>query len=344
MSKIRQQMPTYDQLSTQLYREQNFHSDVNFICCPEIILDSEKVNAVFLKVNEEISQTRNLTDFLNKIEASYNGLKYLFILSIALCIQRNGGEIIEDNGYWNMFSHYLGVEPNANNKSHILRMLKSFCKNHKIPFFDIYQNNSQINFVGRVYSLLPFTQNELYSLCFMAQKVGTVGYNDFSTLSEIALSGYEDIFQSTTIRVFEKLNDQIKICDTDFDNVTVTNWSEYFQSYFDRFSNNLDKLTIPDDITKELENTLSESGSSHFSLPDDLSFYFQSDQNNHIGRFLTQSKKSSIEIVNSVIPGNISRLSIAINVEGKLEKKTMEKGKFLVTSDPANGTWKEIRY
>jgi hypothetical protein len=57
-------MPTYDQLSRQLYREQNFHSDVNFICCPEIILDSEKVNDVFLKVKEQISQNPNFTDFL----------------------------------------------------------------------------------------------------------------------------------------------------------------------------------------------------------------------------------------------------------------------------------------
>lgn len=343
MSKTSPQMPTYEQLSRQLYKEQNICSDVNFICCPEIILDSEKVNEVFLKVNEEITQNRNLTDFLNKIEARPFELKYLFILSIALCIQRNGEGMIEDTGFWKMFSHYLGVKPNTNNKSHILRMLNSFCKNHKIPLFDIYQNNRQINIVGRVYSLLPFTQNELYALCFMVQKVGTVGYNDFSTLSEIALSGYEDIFESTTIGVFENLNDQIKICNTDFDNVPVANWYEYFQSYFDRFSNNLEKFKIPDDINKRLEHILSESGSSHFSLPDHLSFYFQSDQNNHIGRFLTQSKKPSIEIVNSVIPGNITRLSIAINVEGKLEKKTMEKGKFLVTSDPKNRIWKEIR-
>jgi hypothetical protein len=208
-------MPTYEQLSRQLYREQDFRSDVNFICCPEIILDSEKVSEVFLKVKEEISKHRNLTDFLNKIEASAFELKYLFILSIALCIQTNGGEMIEDTGYWKMFSYYLGVKPNSNNRSHILRMLNSFCKNHKIPFFDIYQNNRQINIVGRVYSLLPFTQNELYALCFMARKVGTVEYRDFSKISEIALSGYEDIFDPTTIGVLEKLNDQIKICYTD---------------------------------------------------------------------------------------------------------------------------------
>lgn len=336
-------MPTYEQLSQQLYGEQNFRSDVNFICCPEIILDSEKGSEVFLKVKEAISQYRNLTDFLNKIEASHFERKYLFILSIALCIQKNGEEMIDDGGYWKMFNHYLGVEPSSNNKTKILYLLKSFCKNHDIPFFDIYQNEKQKNIVGRIYSLLPLTQKELYALCFMVRKVGTVGYSDFSTLSEIALSGYEDIFDSTTIGVLENLNDHIKICNTDFDNVPVDNWCKYFQAYLDRFSNNLENLTIPADINDELEKTLSESGYTHFSLQDHLSFYFQSDHGNEIRKFLIQSKKSSIEIVNNGKPVNIRRLSIQVNIEGRMEKKSMEIGKFLVTSHPDNSTWNEIQ-
>ena len=57
-----------------------------------------------------------------------------------------------------MFNHYHGVEPSSNIKTKILHLLKSFCKNHDIPFFDIYQDEKHKNIVGRIYSLLPLTQ------------------------------------------------------------------------------------------------------------------------------------------------------------------------------------------
>jgi hypothetical protein len=337
-------MAYYD-LSTQLFQQQNFNGDnkVGFFCGPQIILDDQAIQNIFELVRQGITDAGGLPNFIKRISRSKDEHQYLFLLSLLLCIPPEERVTNLEKGYWGAFEGNLRYNPTQQQRSNILTMLTLFCRNHKIPFFDIYQNNRQTNIVGRIYSLLPFTENELYALCFMVRKVGTVGYNDFSTLSEIALSGYEDIFHTTTIGVLENLNDQIKICNTDFDYVPVDNWCEYFQSYFDRFSNNLEKLTIPDDKSKKLEDTLSESGNSYFYLPDHLTFYFQSDQNNHIGRFLIQSKKSSIEIVNNRIPERIRRLSIQVNIEGRMEKKSMEIGKFLVTSHPENSTWKEIQ-
>lgn len=345
-------MEEYFRLSTQLFKCQNFNEGnrVQFLCSPQAILDDQTAQVYFDVVRYGIATAGGLGRFIKILTHSITERKYLFLLSLLLCIQPDERATNRENGYWDTYKRNLGKIPNEDQKAAILEMLKRFCEKRNIPFFDIYQNTRRTNFCGRIYSLLPFAREELYGMGYLFQREQVDDPCDFSIVCEIALSGYQNIFNATTIEAMGNRNDPVRILKEQIDTLPngIANWGDYFQAFLDVYTTEIRGLEIPEGFQNKFGEKLADGGNPAPMTLDSLEFYFRVGVGGRVTHFITQPKRGAYANmqVTDITEANAraSYTWVEIQSGGQIRRLKLPSGGFIVTREQFNGEWLKIRF
>lgn len=337
---------TYTKMSARIYNEWgiNKNNPINFFCDPNILFDEVKITSIIDLVKEEINTQKTFGKFLDKINEKSFSEKYLFLLTFVLLISGNDED---ESSYWKKFNDWFGFKPQNKNIDKILSIFYSFCKHHKIPFFDVYQNDKQTNFCGRIYSLLPFTKNEINALAYIYQLGEMDGeQNDYYRLSEIVLSGYQPLFNNATLNGFKNLHDTINVLNNviDFLPEGLKNFGDFFGYFLLNHSGFVKSVPVNDEINQKYKNILEEKVESHITK-NDFYYFFKFNEFKKLTQFYINPRKGSVKIINNnsskIIKSKKPFFIIEFNETVKL--LDMPYGKYLAVEDSFNNEWVEIK-
>ena len=346
----------YLQESTKLYNKWNSYtsgqSKRNF-CTLEKSLEDSQITFFYYKIiNEEIKNRKGLGKFLDFILETTYDKKYLFLLSFVTSIQEN---YEQEDYYWEKIKINLGINnPSQEQKMKILKIFNLFCKGNRIPFFDVYQNSNPnlTNFCGRIYSLLPFTSNEIYALTYLLNKEETLESNDYYQIYEFVITVYRKLFNRVTLEALENHHEPIKIFKAEYDYLPFENkeelfeMGEYFQSFFESYCNELKTIKITKEQQNKIESLLDYSKAASLSY-NDFQFYFKTDIENKITEFYIRPKyDQEVEVQDYSGTGKGGNAYIEYKFIGTdaTKKLKLPKEEFLVVENEQNKKWLEIKF